>query len=493
MIRGASGILALSLMCVSPAMAHGPIAIINGEPVVWSNFPVTYNVDLGTLGIFTNERATELTDNSFAAWNDVSTSSFAAVNGGHLSVDVTEMNYDQFIGSISTFTDGINPVVFDTDGRIIDLMFGGGASSTVLGYAQPAFNPIERAFIEAEVVINGVPTTRFSPLEIMSTIVHELGHLAGLDHTQINGNLAFTGNRNDTAFIPTMYPTSTQNDEPLAELNPDDMAGLTLLYPNERASAEFGTLKGAVNRTTGEPVLGANVLARMVDNELMNAFSSVSDYRMQNTGEWEMLVFPGTYRLSIEPINSRFVEGSSVGPYADSANDLSFLNPVAPQECSQTFTVAAGETLDGVNIVAGGECSRNSQGDGVVTETDPCIVMATDRVSYLEGQTVTVSFRIIAGTRNNVVDWYWLGLAPDGLIYNMADFLPQSENFTPYRENYTATSHQEQKSFLLSGIPEGLYTWGVVFTPPGADVLDSSTWTCEPSTTSFIFILGQGQ
>ena len=37
--------------------------------------------------------------------------------------------------------------------------------------------------------------------------------------------------RQNDIYIPTMYPTSTDNDTPLGDLNPDDKAAVTMLYP----------------------------------------------------------------------------------------------------------------------------------------------------------------------------------------------------------------------------------------------------------------------
>jgi len=473
------GILALCCLSASPAAAHGPFITIGGEPVIWKSLPVSYSVDLGPLGIYNNEDATQLADDSFAVWFDVSTADFTAVKDGQLPVDVTAANYALYLGR---FNDGINPVVFDSNGQIIEALYGGGSSSYILGYTQTAYIPILRAFAEAEIVINGLPTTGYTLLEIMSTVVHELGHLTGLDHTQINRNLVSpSGNPADTVYVPTMYPFATQNDEPLAELNPDDTAGLTLLYSNPTADAQYGTLRGTVTRTTDAPVLGANVLAKMVGNELMNVFSSVSDYEQQGTGQWEMRVFPGTYRLSIEPIDSRFTGGSSVGPYADYAADLSFQNPVAPQECSQTFTVAAGQTLDDISIVAGGECSSS----GNLVETNPCIAISFDSSQYTEGQTAVATINMTEGTVNNVVDVYWLVMDPQGVVYNLANFLPESENFTPLLQDYTVSTLEVQWSILLSGITPGIYTWGAAMTMPGADLTNPSSWLCEPSVATF--------
>ena len=178
--------------------------------------------------------------------------------------------------------------------------------------------------------------------------MHEFGHFIGLDHTQINLQYVHDDDTANDIYIPTMFPTSTDDDTPLGDLNPDDKAALTMLYPAEDSivDAAYGRISGTLHWQSGLPARGANVVAVNIDDEKMSRFSSVSDYCMQGDGSFEMLVTPGTYRFFVEPIYPLFTGGSSVGPYAETALSPSFVFPVIATEYDETLTIAAGETKD---------------------------------------------------------------------------------------------------------------------------------------------------
>jgi len=330
------------------AVAGGPLYSFNGRAVVYppSLFPVPFSIDRGALGTMSNEEAAALVEGCFQVWQNVQTASITFHNAGHLPVDVDASH----MGEYDSFSDGINPVIFDSDGSIIDLEFGEGAREDVLGFAVSRYTG-EGYYTEGMAVLNGVPASELSPGEFTATIVHELGHFLGLDHCQINTSFVQDGDTENDRYVPTMFPLATDNDTSLGDLNPDDEAALTLLYPGGSADAFYAGIQGTVRREDGSPVLGANVVAVNSADEQMARFSSVSDYYRQKTGAYEMLVSPGTYRLFIEPIDERFTGASRIGPYADHAGDLSFINPVSVQYYSDTLTVAAGETLSGIDFI----------------------------------------------------------------------------------------------------------------------------------------------
>jgi hypothetical protein len=171
-----------------------------------------------------------------------------------------------------------------------------------------------------------------------------------------------------------MYPTATDDDTPLGEPNPDDEAALTLLYPASNVSMTYGMLKGSVKREGGQPVLGANVVAVKVGDEDFSQFSTVSDYYLQNNGEYEMYVTPGEYHLFIEPINRNFTEGSSVGPYAENLNQPAFTNPVVKEyyngdgesghetdlDDAVVISIAAGQTVAPIDFIAEGNATTTT-------------------------------------------------------------------------------------------------------------------------------------
>jgi hypothetical protein len=175
--------------------------------------------------------------------------------------------------------------------------------------------------------------------------VHEFGHFIGLDHTQINLQYVHDDDTANDIYVPTMFPTSTDDDTPLGDLNPDDMAALTMLYPAEKSIVEaaYGRISGTLHWQSGFPARGANVVAVNIDDEKMSRFSSVSDYCMQGDGSFEMYVTPGTYRFFVEPVYPLFTGGSSVGPYAETALSPSFVFPVRATDYEETLTIAAGD------------------------------------------------------------------------------------------------------------------------------------------------------
>lgn len=326
-------------LCVSHVYAGGPLNTFNGRGMVYRDLPVNYHVDLTDLGVFSNEQAVTLTREGFQVWEDVETATIY-FQKGVLPEPVTVNNYSTYLDN---HNDGYSPIVFDTDGAIIDAEYGAGSSETILGFAGSAFNPQTGYYQEGVAVLNG----RFTYLgyeAFKGTFIHEFGHFIGLDHSQINIGYARDGDPATDIYVPTMYPQSVTDDAALAVLHPDDKAALTLLYPASNAMSVYGKIQGRLLWEDRGPVLGANVVVINLDDPDMLQFSSVSDYYQQRNGFFEMLVLPGSYRIGIEPVDSQFFAGSRVGPYTKNAFDISFSSPVKTTLYADTIEISAGET-----------------------------------------------------------------------------------------------------------------------------------------------------
>ena len=355
----------LTIFFSSYLYAGGPLNSFNGRSIVYqsSDFPVPYHPDQGDLGDFSNGQATTMVNTCFQTWQGVSTATITFQNEGQLPVDVTSTNYSSYLDD---FSDGINPIIFDSDGSIIDAEYGAGASDSIIGFAGSAYNTSTGYYVEGLAVLNGKFSTIFTDDQFKATFFHEFGHLLGLDHTQINLQYVHDSNTTNDIYIPTMNPTATDDDTSLANPNPDDKAAITLLYPASSVNTVYGKIEGTVTWKNGQPVLGANVVAVKIGDEDMNQFSSVSDYHRQHNGIFEMYLTPGDYKLFIEPISQSFTGGSSVGPYADDLNQPSFSNPVtkeyyngedesANEEDLSAFvdvTILAGETVSNIDFIA---------------------------------------------------------------------------------------------------------------------------------------------
>ena len=342
----------ISFLYSNISCAGGPLNTAFGRSVVYQelSLPLAYRVDQGNLGTLSNAQATALVDSCFAVWQAVPTARISFVNEGYLSEDVAGSNVFSYFND----ADGLNPILFDSDGSMVDAVFGIGAKDSVIGFAGSDVDQATGYYTEGIAVINGRFSEVFSHEQFKATFVHEFGHFIGLDHCQINTPYAGDGDTANDIYLPTMFPTATDDDTSLSTLNPDDEAALTLLYPQSPAivDAAYGKIKGSVKWHTGLPVLGANIVAVKVGDEMMSRFSSVSDYFQQDTGAFEMLVTPGTYRLYIEPINRSFTGGSSVGPYAQTLLSPSFIKPVKTTFYNTDLTVGPGDTVQNIIITA---------------------------------------------------------------------------------------------------------------------------------------------
>ncbi len=357
--------------------AGGPLYTMNGKAARYQSNVISYKLDRGLFGIFTSAQARTLANASFKVWEDVASSNvmFQHTDADTLTVDVNGTNFLQYTTLTDFKYDGINPIIFDSDGSITDALFGTGASASVIGFAGSGDANNDGYFDEGESVMNGVfangGVNSFTLEEWKSTFVHEFGHFLGLDHTQINGEYENVASM--TIYIPTMYPFATANDVPLGDLNLDDIAAISALYPEASFATSTGKISGSITRANASVVRGANVIAISTGSDsLMNRISTVSDYFEQNTGNYTVTgLTPGSYVIRIEPIDPNFIEGSSVGPYAIDASGLSFVNPVSmeyynginesgdpatdnPYE-KTAVTVTANATVANINLIANGK------------------------------------------------------------------------------------------------------------------------------------------
>ncbi|HEU4891703.1 MAG TPA: matrixin family metalloprotease [Vicinamibacterales bacterium] len=335
---------AIAAFCQYTVAAGGPLTFDATGPITWApGQTIDYRIDSGRLGAFQDPMPQTFAQAALDRWSQASTT--LTFQQQKLQENVTSAV--RYVELESEHTAG-NVLVLDDDGDIVALLAGEGNRRRILGWAQPLI--AGRRIGRFVGLMNGAVTSSKATLE--STMTHEFGHALGLDHTQINSEFASNRNTNDDRFVPTMFPTPTNDGSSLVDLNPDDVAWIRQLYPSETTRRLYGTVIGRVVRD-GRPVLGANVIAsrtRALDgaiaDPLMERFSCVSDYLAQADGTFRMQVLPGVYRLRIEPLRRGFSGGSSVGPYAETPSGRSFANPVTALNHAGTVEVRAGVTID---------------------------------------------------------------------------------------------------------------------------------------------------
>ncbi|HEX5038478.1 MAG TPA: hypothetical protein VFX30_15090 [bacterium] len=404
-------LLTIGMVLLSSSLwAGGPILVdtdVTGEPVLWRDGIVHINLESGddaTLGGLSNAQAVDLVRELFADWQDVTidgekTDDIVLEEGAALgSVDASNLN-DHFTycppsefcptenppfisGSART---GESPILFDDDGSITDAIQGKGASISILGFAGPRV--VERDggvlhITEGQAVlngkfINGVDTLSDPEVavdEFKGAIFHEIGHLIGLDHTQVNLGSAVKYLKGDTTeadAIPTMFPLFIDGRE---QFSPhfDDKVAISFLYPTPAFANGFCRIEGTAFRADGKTELqGVNVIAANTGDPLHEdtSFVSGSFYAGPDpdcgvpAGSFVLAgLRPGvSYALNFEPVSQVFTGGSSLEPCDPPQKDF------AAEAVPGTFRCASG----GEVITAGTEASTDVVTTKAVTVAPP--------------------------------------------------------------------------------------------------------------------------
>lgn len=395
-------VILFSFIGVLSANAGGPLVVKNGMAITYGTRPLLYRFDLGTLGMFSNSEARKLFEDRFSDWEQVSTAldTFQRDNPDSLSFDVTADNFDSILNSRDLL--GYTPIVFDSDGSLLNAFLGNGAANSVLGLSGPitvSSGPLANQIAESQAIFNGrfvnginTPADPESTTDsFKGTIIHEFGHGRGLDHSQINVEAIKAGSTQTIRdSVPLMFPVAV-ND--LFLIRRDDASAITSLYPNQSTLGGFGSIEGKLFRQDGvTPVLGGNIIARNTANPQLEAISCVSDYLIQGNGFYKLFaVPPGQYTIEIEPIDLSFTGGSGVGPYTASKTDKSFQNPISKgyytgpnkpitPDIAQALlvNVTAGQSIKDANIIASltttSSSSSTSSSSGTpndINETEP--------------------------------------------------------------------------------------------------------------------------
>ena len=364
----------LVLALGSSLLGGGPRDVLRGGRVLkWNaDKPVLYLIDQE----FSETRWAHLgrrVHEAFQVWEDVETSSLRIRNPEprFLDENVDGSNFTEYVGSRRPE----NLIIFDQDGEISDLVFGEGAGENVLGFAAIQF--ADRGALEYSfgyTVIGNRPASQ--PDNFYRVTMHEIGHLLGLDHTQAGREWFESDDFGDRVFVPVMYPIGTffGPNEPLA----DDAIWISWLYPEASFAGSTGTIRGRVRRRTGAPVLGANVVAAAVELDAEGNLTEVpgeqvgvvSDFLVTDDGSYELPGLPpGSYVVFIEPLDSEFKEGSSVGPYEVRFTSFpkDYYNGADESGSSQddpaekvVVEVAAGEVVSGIDLQTNEEVNQLS-------------------------------------------------------------------------------------------------------------------------------------
>ena len=383
------------LLGLAPAWAGGPLFVgsstfgVDGKIITWdpAAMPVHYRVDGGPMSstssgqtVIDNATGKSRILSMLQTWTSVPTASISFQNDGAIlgtsgfsDGDVsTAAEFNAVSGSCKNGTQ--TPIIFDANGGILQQL---GIDPHVIGFSTQCKWSSAGFIVSDLVLLNGAFLNHSSSLQISNNqfdeaMTHELGHLLGLDHSQINLDLftSFGGTCSDDARagLPLMFPIlfcPARVDSGLPKLSTDDTTWISQLYPSASFATSFAKISGTIFFSDGQtPAQGINVIARQVDNpgtpqneSLRVAVSVVSGYRFTGNpgqsvtasylpcapvgvgtcpaggfleanpgsqfgsrnaalaGTFDIVVPAGnSYTLQIEAVDPEFTGGSSVGP-----------------------------------------------------------------------------------------------------------------------------------------------------------------------------------
>ena len=390
-------VLILSLFAAAYVYAGGPFSVdyLNdtGVALQWKDKNLQWWSDDSNLSdggiIVDNTKAKQWVSDAMNLWTTaflhdatrtpVQTVSVAATYKGSIGKDVNGSNFSEYTSS----TPGETVIIFDKDGMITKSIAGEnykyipGLSEILLA------DSTGTKILKGVVIFNGTLLTdkTLTEAEYKSAILHEVGHLFNLDHTQVNLDIAagcdLGGTCEGSTYIPTMFPelkTAMQGEA----LKIDDKVTISWIYPNSTLNSSFCTIKGEIHDRDGRPLQGVNVIARRVGDgdTIMKAdsrsmVSGVMYPACYSDGHYYLYgIVPGkTYEVFYEPLSAEYTGMSGFEPLGNPPTDFEKGNIPSADGATTVSCAAGGETIEmqTVQVDVDNPCAPGDGGEVVDT------------------------------------------------------------------------------------------------------------------------------
>ncbi len=330
-------------------------------------------------------------------WNTVSTSDLRVAFGGLITAGTTQLTP----GGDVVFEE-LPPGVLGLGGPTVRGDISAGASGS--------FVPIIRAAVHLNRDLTQAPGPSYSEA-FFRTVLHEMGHALGLQHTLTSSAMATDETRGTSRANP---------------LEDDDIAGLSLLYPTRAFASQFGSISGRVT-IGGQGVHLASVVAVRTGGTAISALTNPDGtYRIDGLPQGLYMVYahplpPATQTgfgranlvLPVGPDGRPVAEGDSFDTvFFPGTKDVSSLQPVG---------VTAGASADNVNFSVQRRNSPAVYGVRTYSYYDPIYVKPA-YLNVLPGIGTVVAYGAGLAVNNNVAPGLGVGALDGSVVFSPGSF-----------------------------------------------------------------------